>query len=215
MMKKFLTFIVLQFMVTISSSAQNNAIDSYGIILENIAQQFEKGESMSKLKISNYNEQLRKFSICSIPPKNIRRIDKNIAEPNEKFYYLPNWIDRLLREKDARLLADKMYDEFKGQHNKGKGNLYISSHNLRSNSTGIIKISTSGKQDVLVIAQPFGRVSVEYEDNIAGNVTGADVNKHKGYIKSSKHFQHDGKYVITLHITNRTNNNISFTIILN
>lgn len=214
-MKKILIFLVLQFMVNIFSFAQNNRIDSYGIILENIAQEFEKGEGMNKSKISNYNEQLRKFSVCSIPPKSIKRIDENFAEPNEKFYYLPNWIDLLVRGKEARSLADKMYNEFKGLRNKGKGDLYISSHNLRSNSTGIIKISTSGKQDVLVVAQPFGRVSVEYGDNIAGNVTGVDVNKRKGYIKSLKHFQHDDEYIITLHITNRTNNNISFTIILN
>ena len=214
-MRKFFIFIVLQFMVNIFSFAQNNTIDFYGIILENIAQEFEKGIGMNKSKISNYNEQLRKFSICSTPPQYIQRKDKNFAEPNEKFYYLPNWIDLLVRGKEARSLANKMYNEFKGQRNKGKGDLYFSSHNLKSNSTSIITIFTSGKQDVLVVAQPFGRISVEYKDNIIGNITRVDVNKHRGYIKSSKHFQHDGKYIITLYITNRTNNNISFTIILN
>lgn len=172
----------------------------------------------SQTKLCEILTQINKYSLGPIPDGYLVGDPSNDEPPIDgHIIFIPSIIDSLSRGNNGHNYALKAYEEF-SKTNKSANDACIETKVIGANSTHIFTLVTKGVQEIAVVAEHYGRMSLIVTD-IDNNITQVErsMESEGKSFRYIKYLPPDGQgtYKLRIQVENKRNIEMSYALILN
>lgn len=190
-------------------------------LFEEVTVTIERGGSQVKLR--DLAEQIKKYSFVPIPKGVLKGdIEKNSFDVTKHLVFLPEIIDSLASGHQGKSYALLAYRRFK-QVKKGAqttfADLCIETKMIKAKETHRFTINTRGIQDIAVVAEPYGRLSLLVRDMTHNRFKTEKEKETEGkimrYLSYGTDLPSNTEYQLVIYIENKSTLDVSYAIILN
>lgn len=199
----------------------NSKVYKVARLFEEVTVAIERGGS--QLKLRDLAEQIKIYSFVPIPKEILKEdIEKDSFDLTKHLVFLPEIIDSLASGHQGKSYALSAYRRFK-QVKKGahttSADLCIETKMIKAKEAHRFTINTRGRQDIAVVAEPYGRLSLLVRDTTHNRFKTEKEKETEGKIMRFLSYGSDlpsnTEYQLVIYIENKSTLDVSYAIILN
>lgn len=208
---------ILFMLISIISFGQSQSkVYDIANIFNDLTMIIESGGSQTKL--SEISTLINQYSLGPVPDGYLISDKNNTELPIDgHMIFVPSVIDFLSRGNNGHDYAHKAYMEF-SKKNKSTNDACVETKVIGPNSTHIFTLVTKGVQEIAVVAEHYGRLSLLVTD-VDNNITKVErsMESEGKSFRYIKYMPPNGQraYKLRIQIDNKRNVEMSYAIILN